>query len=279
MMNQLGRRTQPRHRRLLVGGGWLLAASVMLGACEDLNRPLDYKAELYDHRSRHPITVESAVAQVWISFNEDGSIAEGEAAKLERYFSAFISAGHGKIMVTLARNGVSSEILTRRAKLLRKAATASGIKPRELELRVADAIEAPSADKAAGLGFRRYVSGLPGCPDWSKNILDNSANTNHSNFGCATQANLGLMIVDPADLVRKRKSTPVDATTADNAVRAVRIPTNHPKSGVGTVAAGAELIAPTSTSGTGVSSTTEAGAAGGGTQTGGTTETNSGTTN
>ena len=278
-MNQSARHKRKHGPSALVAGVAFMAASMLLAGCADPDLPIVYHPENYDYRARHPVTVESATAQAWIEFNEDGSISEGDIAKMERYFRAFISAGHGKITATLARQGLSSEILTRRAKLLRKAATVSGIRARELEIRVADAIKSPNSSAGAGLNFLRYVAGLPGCPDWSKKVIDNTYNTNHSNFGCATQTNLGLMIVDPADLVRKRKSTPIDAPLADNAVRAVRIPTNHPKAGVGTVAAGAELIAPTSTSGTGVGSTTQAGAAGGGTQTGETTQTGTGDAN
>ncbi len=64
----------------------------------------------------------------------------------------------------------------------------------------------------------RYVSAPPSCPDWSRaNILDN-ANSNSSNYGCATASNLARMVADPRDLVVGRSLAPAPGTTAAAAV-------------------------------------------------------------
>jgi pilus biogenesis lipoprotein CpaD len=42
---------------------------------------------------------------------------------------------------------------------------------------------------------------LPRCPDWRTSPVTNYSNVlNPSNFGCASQVNLGLMVADPRDL-------------------------------------------------------------------------------
>ncbi len=46
----------------------------------------------------------------------------------------------------------------------------------------------------------RYRAEVPGCPDWSQPGGGDPANQPHSNFGCATQANLAQMVADPGDL-------------------------------------------------------------------------------
>ncbi|MGI9486293.1 MAG: CpaD family pilus assembly protein [Geminicoccaceae bacterium] len=58
--------------------------------------------------------------------------------------------------------------------------------------------------------LERYLVTPPACPDWSRKTGLDYANKPHTNFGCATASNLGLMIADPRDLVRGRKLDPAD---------------------------------------------------------------------
>jgi pilus assembly protein CpaD len=75
----------------------------------------------------------------------------------------------------------------------------------------------PSTGPAAwGLNRRvevvleRALVTLPACPDWSRESGTDFSNQPHSNFGCATQTNLGLMIAELKDLVRGRTLGPAD---------------------------------------------------------------------
>ena len=60
------------------------------------------------------------------------------------------------------------------------------------------------------LVLERYLVTLPPCPDWSRQSGTDFANLPHSNFGCATETNLGLMVAEPRDLVRGRGLAPAD---------------------------------------------------------------------
>ena len=57
----------------------------------------------------------------------------------------------------------------------------------------------------------RYVVVSPNCPDWSKKPGTDFENRRASNFGCATETNLGLMVANPRDLVVGRSPGPADA--------------------------------------------------------------------
>jgi pilus assembly protein CpaD len=46
----------------------------------------------------------------------------------------------------------------------------------------------------------RTLVTLPPCPNWSKSSNTDFANQPSSNFGCATETNLGMMVANPADL-------------------------------------------------------------------------------
>jgi pilus assembly protein CpaD len=58
--------------------------------------------------------------------------------------------------------------------------------------------------------LERHLVTLPACPDWSRQSGTDFSNQPHSNFGCATQTNLGLMVAEPKDLVSGRTLAPAD---------------------------------------------------------------------
>jgi pilus biogenesis lipoprotein CpaD len=65
--------------------------------------------------------------------------------------------------------------------------------------------EALRQNRRVELVVDRYLVTPPACPDWSRRSGLDYANQPHSNLGCATQTNLGLMIAEPKDLVRGRR--------------------------------------------------------------------------
>lgn len=56
----------------------------------------------------------------------------------------------------------------------------------------------------------RFVVITPSCANFSEQIGDANQAYNASNFGCSTEANLGMMIADPRDLLRGRERDPYD---------------------------------------------------------------------
>lgn len=73
---------------------------------------------------------------------------------------------------------------------------------------------------AVNVVVRRHLVTLPGCPDWTSEPTFTFNNTVHSNYGCATASNLGMMIADPEDLINGRTLAPADGdylrTSIDN---------------------------------------------------------------
>lgn len=65
----------------------------------------------------------------------------------------------------------------------------------------------------------RYMVTLPACPNWSKQPSLDFTNTLSSNYGCATMANLGMMIAYPADLAEGRPVGYADAIPVAAAVQ------------------------------------------------------------
>lgn len=80
----------------------------------------------------------------------------------------------------------------------------------------------------------RMTAGVPGCPDHSREYAPDFSQSTTSNYGCATNSNLAVMVADPGDLVRGVPGAPAsDPTTGTRAVKALRDAT--PTGGGGTV--------------------------------------------
>ncbi len=67
------------------------------------------------------------------------------------------------------------------------------------------------AENEINLTIKRYLVTLPGCPDYTSRAGRTFDNRPHSNWGCATATNLGLMVDEPRDLTVGRGDTPGDA--------------------------------------------------------------------
>ncbi|MCP4328753.1 MAG: hypothetical protein GY791_10010 [Alphaproteobacteria bacterium] len=67
-------------------------------------------------------------------------------------------------------------------------------------------------DEHVTVTLARYIVVPPNCPDWRKPSRSDPNNTVSSNYGCATEANLGLMVADPRDLIVGRAIGPSDAS-------------------------------------------------------------------
>lgn len=75
------------------------------------------------------------------------------------------------------------------------------------------------ADNQARFLISRYVVTPPVCGDWSQPSTDNYANASLPELGCSNQANLGLMVANPRDLITG-VSNGVPGT--ENSAKAVR---------------------------------------------------------
>ena len=91
----------------------------------------------------------------------------------------------------------------------RQAVTLADLKRRHI--RAVSATDTALAFDGVSVRVGRTVVTAPRCPDWSKPEADNPTNSPSSNFGCATESSLALMVADPADLVRGKPGGPADA--------------------------------------------------------------------
>jgi pilus assembly protein CpaD len=68
----------------------------------------------------------------------------------------------------------------------------------------------------------RYVVTTPACPDWRKPEGDDYTNSPSSDYGCATETNLGLMVANPGDLLHGTTTSTADGEFSARAVEQYR---------------------------------------------------------
>ncbi len=86
--------------------------------------------------------------------------------------------------------------------------TAAGLDPTRVQVR---ANVQGIAENEINLTVRRYLVTLPGCPDFTSRAGRTFDNRPHSNWGCATAQNFGMMVAEPRDMMVGRGGTLADA--------------------------------------------------------------------
>jgi pilus biogenesis lipoprotein CpaD len=90
-----------------------------------------------------------------------------------------------------------------------------GLRPQQLEV-FSPEVKLPTKNIfIAGIFIKRNI---PQCPSWSTPNMADSKVSQSSNFGCASERNLAIMIADPSDLIRGKKLHPASAEHSLNAL-------------------------------------------------------------
>jgi pilus biogenesis lipoprotein CpaD len=188
------------------------AAGLLLAACQPY-QPSAYTAADHDPRIAHPLSVEPGSASAEIRFMADSSVFDGaEGSKLVQFLDSYLRVGHGSLKVVIVPDGSPRPTLEARGRVISQLARQRGLKPGDLAVSYAVSEDTGSAESpVVRLGYDRFLVKLPDCAKWTGAANRREMNENHSNFGCATQHMFGVMVADPADLVRQRPSSDPDS--------------------------------------------------------------------
>jgi len=134
-----------------------------------------------------------------------GALSPAETAALDAFLARHeIGFGDSVTLAAAGRNPAAVSAYLRKQGILAQAA--------------ASAAAVPAG--AVRLQVERFVVVPPNCPDWRKPGTADYGNAPMSNLGCATTANLGMMLADPRDLIQGRM--PGDADGAASAAATQR---------------------------------------------------------
>lgn len=185
-------------------------ASLLIGGCSSLSNQAAGDAQLRNE-------VEMIRIPFMLSFARDRSQLSGDAIEKLDMFLMKSNAGYGDELsmdFPLQRDGKLSAQNRKRLAFLSELMKKRGL---HLASEVTPYGMSPPANKARFL-ISRYVVTPPRCGDWSQPSTDNYGNAPTVNFGCANQANLGLMVANPRDLITGVTGGQPDATKIAKAV-------------------------------------------------------------
>jgi pilus assembly protein CpaD len=179
----------------------LLFAALSLAACapaashwSDAQSPKQNKVEMV--RLTHDLRLPAS-----------GVLSAAAAAGLDAFLARHeVGFGDAVTLASAGRDPAAVSAYLRRQGIVARAA--------------AGAAEAPAG--AVRVQVERFVVVPPHCPDWRKPGTADYGNTPMSNLGCATAANLGMMLADPRDLIQGRMPGDADGTASAAATQRYR---------------------------------------------------------
>ncbi len=168
---------------------------------------------------RHKVEVTQRIDSITVPFA--GNSTELPAASRSGLggFLDEIGAGRDAVVVVRAPTGVKGDLGAQRRNAVLRFLKARGLRPRRRDSLLPQ-VEVP-AEKVL-VRVAQYAAKLPACPDHSRGRLGRLSNQNSSNYGCATNHNLGAMVANPRDLVRGRELAPARTTRQMHRIRSYR---------------------------------------------------------
>ena len=200
--------------------GGLALAAIALASCAPGTAELDPTLGWHAAGSPKKLEVDHAQYRHSIYFVTDqDDIQGGEQDRL----IAFLHAVRPKDGDTIRIEGHADErasdlynldLASRRVAKVKKFLKGNGIGPANLHassfgerapVAAGASEESWRQNRRVDIVLERYLVTAPACPDWSRRSGVDYDNQPHTNFGCATETNLGLMIANPRDLVQGRE--------------------------------------------------------------------------
>lgn len=183
---------------------FVAAAPLLLGACE-VPKGTD------DYRVNSPLRVSKETVSLSLPAPLSPSGLTGQAAlDFDRFVLDYHRRGRNAMAI---KAGKGSRHSMDAAGQVRDMLVRGGVSAREISIE-SGGFEAD----AVLLTFSAFKVKVPECGKWGQNATLNVANRIHSNFGCATQRNLGLMVQDPGDLNRSPPMSGADGTRYEGVI-------------------------------------------------------------
>jgi len=189
-----------------------------LAACEAPDRKEDY-------REAYAIGVEDENVSLAIRDSiESGPLSAQTKAGFNRFVREYHLRAKGPLALEIPANGMSKEIRVLRINRLKEILGEAGINSSVINV-------LPTAQRidngaVAVISFSASAAKVPECGNWSSDPrgVQNWSNRRHSNFGCATQRNIGLTVANPANLKTQETMTGAEGDRGTSAIEGYRTP-------------------------------------------------------
>jgi pilus assembly protein CpaD len=189
------------------------AGAALLAACQQPpdRRPLGPE--------RHKVQVTQRIDSIKVPFRENSAALPPSAKAGLQGFLTEIGAGRDAVVVVRAPTRARGDLGAQRRNAVLRFLKAEGFRPTERDALMPE-VDAPASEVLVRVA--QYGTKLPACPDHSRSELGGNLNRHTSNYGCATNRNLGLMVANPRDLVRGRELAPARTSRQRHRIRDYR---------------------------------------------------------
>jgi len=179
--------------------------------CQNQNQTPTSLLASNDYRLRHPIVITEAPETLDLPIGKNTRNLSGPIVGTISSFGVDSRQhGSGAVEIMVPSGGANEAAVHAVTPQIRQALQQGGVSRSRISTRTY-AVEDASADAPIRLSYPRMQATAGECGSWPKNIGGSfNQNVDYENYGCATQANLAAMVVNPSDLLTPRASTPAD---------------------------------------------------------------------
>ena len=162
-----------------------------------------------DPETAYPIEIQETRERLELPADAGADLGPGDIADLMAFALEYRQVGRGEIVMEVPVGGASDGAAALRAQAARAVLAESGVPDAAIAGGGYDA--SGQADAPLVFSFTRYRAEGPRCPTaWQVDYAKQSTVAPYTGFGCAMQANLAAMVVDPGDLIGPRSEDPAD---------------------------------------------------------------------
>lgn len=175
-----------------------------------------------DYRVNHPLKVGRERVSITLDIpTDEDTPSDADTQHFMGFLRDYVARGHGAVVVETHYPEKARAMLTSR-----------GLRNGEMTF-----INTKDAGRTMILSFSTNRVIAPKCGDWSSSSGFNPSNKIHSNYGCAFQRNIGLMVDNPGDLIQAQPMAARPASNSDLAIENYTNRVNAPVKGAGQSAA------------------------------------------
>ena len=191
----------------------LISGVALIGGCQTYADrpffdPLSLQVEMQPRTPKTAQVVPSEQSLVLKFPKGEYELTSADQNRATDFLLRRATAPSDEILLDFGIFNMPSELSDNRRMSLAELVVSAGLDPASVKVRTNIR---GIAENEVNLTIKSYLVTLPDCPDFTSRAGRTFDNRPHSNWGCATASNIGLMVDEPKDLLIGRGSTPADA--------------------------------------------------------------------
>lgn len=180
-------------------------AVLTLGACSSMHSATGtYDPRFMNYDQRHALSLQQQEATLPLLVGAHATgLTSGDRTALSGFMQSYASQGESALRIKVPQGSMNAHAATNALGDIHDVVSRSGGNPSAIHVEryhVGD----PNAHAPILVVYDRLEAVTNPCGTWADSFNPPGEQSDYYNFGCASQANLGVALADPRDLVRPR---------------------------------------------------------------------------